>query len=93
MPSPVPIVIRFAKMFVFKCIISQLGTPNGNQGTHKQQRSAVSVLYTASFQNGVKPLDLTRFEELYADFYLSSDESTPGKYICGAVNYTNDDSK
>ena len=32
-------------------------------------------------------MDLARVQELYADFYLSNDPTTPGKYIGGPINY------
>lgn len=37
----------------------------------------------SEFQGGKKELDLNRFEELYADFYLSDDINSPGQYIAG----------
>lgn len=38
-------------------------------------------------EGGKKPLDMQRIEELYADFYFSRDPSSPGKYICGPIDY------
>ena len=41
-----------------------------------------------SFQNGYYRLDIQRVEDLYADFYLSSDINTAGKYICGPIDFS-----
>jgi len=47
-------------------------------------------LYFASMtEDGKYPLTLQRVQELYADFYLSPDPSSPGKYIAGPFDYKN----
>lgn len=47
----------------------------------------VFYTYFISFQNGTKKLNIKRVQELYADFYLGTDPSSPSRYIAGPIDY------
>jgi len=49
--------------------------------------SQLKQIFEVMTEGGTKQLDVQRVQELYADFYLSDDPSTPGRYIAGPIEY------
>ncbi len=45
------------------------------------------VLPWIPFQGGAAKLDVLRIQELYADFYLSNDPASPGRFIAGPMEF------
>lgn len=43
--------------------------------------------HTSLFQNDTVKLDVLKIQELYADFYLSDDPTSPGRYIAGPMDF------
>jgi hypothetical protein len=44
-------------------------------------------IYQVLTESGKYTLDLNRVQELYADFYLSDDRNSPGRYIAGPMDF------
>ena len=44
-------------------------------------------MYLFVFQNNSVDLDVLKLQELYADFYLSDDPTSPGRFIAGPMDF------